>query len=127
MNTTLGRFGALLAGSAVATGAFGTHLLESRISIDAMGTYETAVLYQLVHGVALLAIAVAATGRPALEAPGRLLGGGTVLFAGVLYALALGGPRVLGAVAPLGGGAMIVAWLWLAVRLGTPAGSSDLN
>ncbi|MFB6260393.1 MAG: DUF423 domain-containing protein, partial [Thiohalorhabdaceae bacterium] len=36
-------------------------------------------------------------------------------FPGTLYALALGGPRWLGAVTPLGGTAFILAWLLLAV------------
>ncbi|MEN9288956.1 MAG: hypothetical protein RL317_579, partial [Pseudomonadota bacterium] len=30
-----------------------------------------------------------------------------------LYAMALGGPRWLGAITPIGGTAMIVGWLWL--------------
>ena len=38
---------------------------------------------------------------------------GSVLFPGALYALAFGGPRWMGAVAPIGGAAFIVGWLSL--------------
>jgi uncharacterized membrane protein YgdD (TMEM256/DUF423 family) len=38
-----------------------------------------------------------------------------VVFPGTLYALALGGPRWLGAVTPVGGTAFILAWGLLAV------------
>ena len=38
------------------------------------------------------------------------------MFSGTLYAMALGGPRVLGAVTPLGGLSLIRAWSALAVH-----------
>ena len=46
--------------------------------------------------------------------PPRLFVIGSALFAGSLYALALGAPRLVGAVTPIGGVAMIGGWLWLA-------------
>ena len=42
---------------------------------------------------------------------------GSVLFPGALYALAFGGPRWLGAVAPIGGTAFILGWLSLALAV----------
>jgi uncharacterized membrane protein YgdD (TMEM256/DUF423 family) len=39
---------------------------------------------------------------------------GVVVFSGSLYALALGGPHILGVLTPLGGLAWIVAWLLFA-------------
>lgn len=111
------RAGALLAGTGVALGAFGAHLLEDRITSEAMATYDTAVLYHLIHGVAVFAIGLAVRGgQLQLARPGWVLTFGSVLFASVLYGLALGGPSILGAVAPIGGAAMIGGWLWLAVR-----------
>jgi uncharacterized membrane protein YgdD (TMEM256/DUF423 family) len=111
------RAGALLAGTGVALGAFGAHLLEDRITSEAMATYDTAVIYHLIHGVAVFAIGLAVRGgQPRLARPGWVLTFGSVLFASVLYGLALGGPSMLGAVAPIGGAAMIGGWLWLAVR-----------
>ena len=44
----------------------------------------------------------------------QLFAVGVVLFCGALYALAFGGPRWMGMVAPLGGLAMITGWLALA-------------
>ena len=44
--------------------------------------------------------------------PGLFLAG-SVLFHGALYALAFGGPRWLGVVAPIGGAAFILGWLSL--------------
>jgi len=50
---------------------------------------------------------------------GWLFVAGIVLFSGSLYALALTGTRVLGAVTPIGGAAFIAGWLafaWTAWR-----------
>jgi len=46
---------------------------------------------------------------------GWLFLAGIALFSGSLYALALGAPKWLGAVAPLGGTAFILGWLAFAV------------
>ena len=46
---------------------------------------------------------------------------GTILFAGALYILGLGGPRWFGAIAPIGGTLMIAGWIALAfTRPATP-------
>ena len=47
----------------------------------------------------------------------QLLATGTVIFAGTLYTMALGGPRWLGAITPIGGSLMIAGWLVLAWRV----------
>ncbi len=44
---------------------------------------------------------------------------GIVLFCGSLYALALGGPRVVGVITPFGGVAFVVGWIALAVHAWT--------
>ena len=49
-----------------------------------------------------------------------LLLAGVVLFSGSLYALAISGVRILGAVTPFGGLAFIAAWVLLAYWLLTP-------
>jgi uncharacterized membrane protein YgdD (TMEM256/DUF423 family) len=46
-----------------------------------------------------------------------LLVAGIALFSGSLYALSLGAPRALGAVAPAGGLAFILGWLAFAVAV----------
>ena len=112
MNRTLAA-GALLAGFAVAAGAFGTHGLRALLSAEALGWWQTAVQYQMWHGLALVALGSA--GRGGTWVP-RLLGAGAVVFAATLYTMALGGPRWLGAVTPLGGLLMLAGWGLLAVQ-----------
>jgi uncharacterized membrane protein YgdD (TMEM256/DUF423 family) len=109
--------GALLAGTAVALGAFGAHALRGVLSDQQLGWWQTAVQYQLWHALALLA--VAALRPPRTGAIAMLLGGGALLFSGSLYLMALTGTRWLGAITPLGGLAMIFGWIlfaWQAAR-----------
>jgi uncharacterized membrane protein YgdD (TMEM256/DUF423 family) len=104
---------ALLGAAGVALGAFGAHGLRARLDAQALGVWETAVRYHLVHAVALLAIALSPHAA-ALRPSGWLFAAGIALFSGSLYALALGGPRALGPLTPVGGLAFLAGWLWLA-------------
>jgi uncharacterized membrane protein YgdD (TMEM256/DUF423 family) len=106
--------GALLAGVAVALGAFGAHGLRHVIDAERLGWWQTAVQYQAWHGLALVALAAARAER--VKLPAWLLGGGALVFSFSLYAMALSGWRWLGAVTPLGGLAMIAGWALLAWR-----------
>lgn len=101
---------------AVAAGAFGAHGLRERLNPEMLEVFETAVRYQLVHALALLAVGWAATRWPgvAATAAGWLFVAGTVLFSGSLYALSLTGLRWLGAITPLGGLAFLAGWASLA-------------
>ncbi len=102
---------------AVALGAFGAHGLKARLSEDMMAVYQTAVQYHFYHTLALLAVAVLLAGglqSAALRASGWLFAAGIVVFSGSLYALALSGMRVLGAVTPLGGLLFLAGWVALA-------------
>lgn len=112
---SLGSFLALLA---VAAGAFGAHALRGQISVDLLGTFETAARYHMYHALGLLAVAWAATRWPGslTVAAGWLFVAGTILFSGSLYALSLTGLRWLGAITPLGGVAFLAGWLCLAWR-----------
>lgn len=99
----------------VALGAFGAHALKARLSPEQLATFETAVRYQLLHALALLAVAWAVTrwpGRPA-RASGWLFVAGTLLFSGSLYAITVTGVRGLGLVTPIGGVALLAGWLCL--------------
>lgn len=105
----------------VATGAFGAHALQTRLTPERLATYEVAVRYQMYHALALLAVAWAATRWPGgpVHAAGWLFVFGIVVFSGTVYALALGGPRWLGAVTPIGGLSFMLAWgllAWTALR-----------
>ena len=108
--------GALSGLVGVAAGAFGAHALKARLTPEQLQTFETGARYQMVHALALLAVAWAVTrwpGRPAAIA-GWLFVAGTLLFSGSLYALALTGVRGLGAVTPLGGLCLLGGWAFLA-------------
>jgi uncharacterized membrane protein YgdD (TMEM256/DUF423 family) len=110
--------GSISGGLAVALGAFGAHGLKDRLSSDALSTYETAARYQMLHALALLAVAFAITRWPDSNLPliaGWLFVAGTALFSGSLYLLSLTDVRWLGAIAPLGGAAFISGWLCLAL------------
>ena len=109
---------ALAGASAVALGAFGAHALRDALDERALAVWRTAVDYQFWHALALLGVGVLAQTRPsgALSLAAIALVIGLVLFCGSLYALALGAPRLLGAITPLGGLAFIVGWLALSVH-----------
>ena len=107
---------ALVGASGVAMGAGGAHALRSQIVPEYLATFETGVRYQLIHAVALLALAFAGE-RRGIALPAVLFTGGVLLFSGSLYALALGAPTRLGIVTPFGGVALLLGWLAL-LRLG---------
>lgn len=106
----------LLGATGVGLGAFGAHALKS--TLEAHGTLETwwtAVAYQLIHAVALLALgAIRGFGYGRTDVVAGCWGAGVLCFSGSLYALALGGPKLLGPVTPLGGLLLIAGWLVLA-------------
>ena len=106
--------GALLAALGVVLGAFGAHALQATLSPRALGWWQTAVQYQMWHAIGL--VAIAALRLPRARLPAALIGAGTLLFSGSLYAMALGGGRWLGMVTPLGGLAMIAGWTLFAWR-----------
>lgn len=108
--------GSVSAGLGVAFGAFGAHALKARLAPDLLASYEVGVRYQLVHALALLAVAWAGTRWPgsAVTASGWLFVAGTLLFSGSLYALSLSGMRWLGAITPIGGVAWLAGWACLA-------------
>jgi uncharacterized membrane protein YgdD (TMEM256/DUF423 family) len=102
---------------AVAAGAFGAHALRERLAPDLLAVYQTGALYHLVHSLALGLVALAAARWPGAVTTwsGWLFAAGIVLFSGSLYALALSGVRVLGAITPLGGLCFLGGWALLAV------------
>jgi uncharacterized membrane protein YgdD (TMEM256/DUF423 family) len=135
--------GALSGFVSVAAGAFGAHALKRRLPADLLAVFETGARYQMAlkrrlpadllavfetgaryqmyHALALVAVAlvIARASSTAAVAAGWCFVAGTVLFSGSLYALALSGVRVLGAVTPLGGLAFLAGWLalaWAALR-----------
>jgi len=108
----LGVLGGLFGALAVVAGAFGAHGLRGRLSPDLLAVFETGARYQMYHALALLGVAILLERRPSapLSAAGWCFAGGTLVFSGSLYLLALTGALWWGAVTPLGGVALIVGW-----------------
>ncbi len=101
-------------------GAFGAHGLQSRLDADALALWETAARYLMYSGLGVVLIGIfgldgAATGRAATGAAAVCLLAGGLVFSATVAALALGGPRWLGAVTPIGGLLMIAGFVLLAV------------
>ncbi|MFY2557500.1 DUF423 domain-containing protein [Corallococcus terminator] len=110
----LGAVNALLS---VAAGAFGAHALKARLPPDLLVIFETGARYHMYHALGLLAVGLLALLRPSslLNGAGWAMLVGIVLFSGSLYALALSGVRVLGAVTPLGGLGFLAGWALFAI------------
>ena len=108
--------GSVLAALAVAAGAFGAHGLRSTLATETLKTWETAARYALMHALATVAVGTLAALRPApgLAAAGWCFLVGTAIFSGCLFALALSGVKILGAVVPIGGVLLIAGWMLLA-------------
>lgn len=109
--------GAVAGFVSVAAGAFGAHGLKKVLDAEMLAVFETAVRYQFYHALALFAAAWVATRVPGgmATASGWLFVAGIVVFSGSLYALALSGAKVLGAITPLGGLAFLAGWVCLAL------------
>lgn len=122
MNAPVLAAAAVLGGIGVVAGAFGAHGLRGRLTPDQLASYETAVLYQLLHALVLLALGLyaQATGRSVQPAAGLLVVG-IVLFSGSIYLLVLTGQRWLGPVTPLGGLCLIAGWLALLLLARSPS------
>ena len=112
----------LLAGSffcmlSVILGAFAAHCLKSRLSDYAIGIFKTAAEYQMVHGLALIAVAILIKWGINLSMAGGFFIAGTLLFSGSLYLLALTGLKWLGPITPLGGLCFIIGWIVILVQV----------
>ena len=109
--------GAALGATGVGLGAFGAHALKAMLEESGrLGTWETAVLYHLVHALALIAVAAFALHAPdngMLRAAGWCFFAGSAVFSGSLYVLCLTGTKWLGAITPIGGLLMIGGWICL--------------
>jgi uncharacterized membrane protein YgdD (TMEM256/DUF423 family) len=106
----LAALGGLLA---VAIGAFGAHGVADP---QAKAWMDTGATYLMLHCLAVFAAAFVATrgSRLARAAPPLFLAGG-LIFCGTLFAMAMGAPRILGAVTPIGGLLFMGGWVVLAV------------
>ncbi len=116
MNQIWISLGAIFAFLGVGCGAFGAHGLESKLEPRMLAIWETAARYQMYHALALIGLGLWIKQEPGALPPSASITGwaftlGIVLFSGSLYALALSGIKVLGAITPLGGLAFLIGWI----------------
>jgi uncharacterized membrane protein YgdD (TMEM256/DUF423 family) len=117
MDRTFLFVGAVMGFVGVSLGAFGAHGLRTRLSPEMLAIFETGVRYQMYHALALIALAAFMTRLDSRAAAiaGWCFTAGIFIFSGSLYALALSGVTILGAITPIGGLAFLAGWILLAV------------
>lgn len=110
----------------VIVGAFATHGVSDPRAHDLL---DTGARYQFMHSMASIASLTFwnwGAARARFAPPVFFIG--MVLFCGSLYALALGAPRITGAITPVGGVFFIAGWLtlaWAGMQLKSPASEGD--
>src|SRR5438552_14190694 len=117
MDRTFLLLGAILGFLGVALGAFGAHGLRARLSPDMLAVFETGVRYHVYHAIAIILVGLIAARLDGwlIRAAGWCFAAGVVLFSGSLYALAISGITVFGAITPIGGLAFLLGWALLVV------------
>ena len=115
MNLSWIQLGSLLMFLGVVLGAFGAHALRPKLSPEEIEIYKTAVLYHLIHALALFLVAWLSTQSTDLKVQfaGLFFLVGVVLFSGTLYALAITDIKWLGFITPFGGFAFLAGWALL--------------
>ena len=98
---------------AVAIGAFGAHALKAHLLlIGKIEVFETASKYHFYHSFLFLLIGILQFNMKTkwLSYASYAIFFGILFFSGSLYALALTGVGLLGAVAPIGGVFLLIGW-----------------
>ena len=114
--------GSLYCGVAVILGAFGAHALKALLPSESLQSFQTAVHYQLTHGLAILIVGIIYTQnqKGILLNVGKFFSAGIICFSGSLYLLTflkllkIDFPPAIALITPLGGLFMILGWMILA-------------
>ena len=107
----------------VVLGAFGAHALRDSFDVSEIDIWKTAVLYQFVHSIGLIALAVVVDEIPTRRAKFILaiFTLGIILFSGSLYVLAVTDIPTLRSIAgpltPIGGLCFIGGWIMVIVTI----------
>jgi uncharacterized membrane protein YgdD (TMEM256/DUF423 family) len=125
MNKKFIATGAILAGLAVAFGAFGAHGLKKIVEAETIQTFQTGVQYQLYHAIALVLVGMLIEKYPGnfLRFAGWFFIAGIILFSGSLYLLVLlkatetVGLTKIGLITPFGGISFIAGWVCLFISM----------
>ncbi len=111
--------GGILSGVAVLVGAFGAHSLKAVLDTKPLEWMETAVRYQSIHALALIACGLLPYSN-GVKRTAILFCSGVIAFSGSLYIMALTGITLLGIVTPVGGVLLIGGWIsfcWSVLKL----------
>ena len=101
------KVGSLICFMAVALGAFGAHALRGTLDANhSRSIWETAVVYQFLHGLALVVLSLHSASRVVCY----LFLAGILFFSGSLYVLAVSQASWLGPITPLGGLCFLAGW-----------------
>ncbi|PVG04604.1 hypothetical protein CPB86DRAFT_777887 [Serendipita vermifera] len=112
----LWRCGAVLSTVGIIAGAFGSHGLKSRATLEQLDAFKIASNYAIFNGIALLVISSHPRfGYHAFAGPAILAGAS--IFSGSIMALVLNRDRFkfLGPITPIGGSIMIAGYIALAL------------
>ena len=100
--------------TAVAIGAFGAHGLREKLSAEMLEVYKTGVLYQFIHTIILLILALNNFIKGKIASIFFLAG--IILFSFSLYLYSTTGVRLFAMITPAGGVCFLIGWLWLIVE-----------
>ncbi len=104
----------------IALGAFGAHGLEKILTENGrIDTWETAVFYHLIHGLAVWVLGYVAPDRRKVA---FCFVAGVLVFSGSLYLLSLTNILWLGAITPIGGLLFLAGWGVLVLRPNSKSG-----
>ena len=98
----------------VAIGAFGAHGLREKLSAEMLEVYKTGVLYQFIHTIVLLILALTDFIKTKTASIFFLIG--IILFSFSLYIYSTSGIKFFAMITPVGGVCFLLGWLWLIVE-----------
>ncbi len=99
---------------AVSLGAFGTHILKAKISVDQLSVFQTGVLYHLIHSVVFTVIAFMNDKRFYKSAIFFIAG--IILFSFSLYLYSVTQVKVFTIITPFGGVSFLIGWLMVIIE-----------
>lgn len=97
----------------VALGAFGAHGLSDALNEKMLETYNTGVLYHLIHSVVLLALALS---NYKFVKSFLFIALGILLFSFSLYIYSVTGITFFAMVTPIGGVSFLIGWIFIIVE-----------
>ena len=100
--------------TAVAIGAFGAHGLREKLSTEMLEVYKTGVLYQFIHTIVLLILALTDFIKTKTASIFFLIG--IILFSFSLCIYSTSGIKFFAMITPVGGVCFLLGWLWLIVE-----------